>query len=126
MRFLLPILLLLPLCAQPLQDAPQGSPQSGGERKHEPPKNLKILKPEQVGGAMRAFTVALGVRCDYCHVRGDFASDDNPKKNTARHMLEMEHQINAHFDDGKMHVSCYTCHRGATEPAVTPPAPAAQ
>ena len=72
---------------------------------------------------MRAFTVALGVRCEYCHVRGDFASDENAKKNVARGMIEMEHQINGHFPDGKMHVSCYTCHRGAAEPAVAPPAP---
>ncbi len=71
-------------------------------------------------GAMRA---SLGVNCDYCHVQ-DRSSDDNPKKLIARHMMEMVNQINANFPDGKAHVSCYTCHRGATMPLMAP-APAA-
>jgi photosynthetic reaction center cytochrome c subunit len=62
----------------------------------------------------------------YCHVQGDFPSDDNPKKETARMMLTMAREINSKFPDGKRHVSCYTCHRGATEPAIEPPAAPAQ
>jgi hypothetical protein len=42
-----------------------------------------------------------------------------------RHMIIMMREINAKFPDGKVHVTCYTCHRGAQEPA-TAPAPAAQ
>lgn len=72
---------------------------------------------------MRAFQAALGVKCQYCHVEGDFASDDNPKKEIARKMIVMAHEINSKFPDGKMHVTCYTCHRGATEPATAPGAP---
>ena len=87
-----------------------------------PPTNLKILTPDNFMPAMRSFTVALGQNCNYCHVQGDRASDENPKKNIARHMLEMVQQINSHFPDGKMHVTCYTCHRGATEPLTAPPA----
>lgn len=90
----------------------------------EPPKNLKILTPEQVRPAMRAFTVALGVQCDFCHIQGDRASDENPHKNVARMMLTMVHDVNAKFPDGKEHVTCYTCHRGAAMP-LTAPAPAA-
>ena len=60
--------------------------------------------------------------CSYCHVQGDFASDDNPKKNIARAMIRMATEINAKFPDGKAHVSCYTCHRGAEEPIMAPPA----
>lgn len=86
-----------------------------------PPKNLKILKPDQVMPAMRSFTAALGVKCDFCHVQGDFASDEKEHKEIARKMLTMTHEINTHFPDGKMHVSCYTCHRGAEEPAMRPP-----
>jgi hypothetical protein len=74
---------------------------------------------------MRAFTAGLGVKCDYCHVQGNFASDDNPKKEVARHMIEMVEKINANFPDGKMHVTCYTCHRGEAEPKTAPePKPA--
>jgi len=85
-----------------------------------PPKNLKILKPEHLMETMQAFRVALGVRCDFCHVQGDFASDEKPHKEIARKMLTMVHEINANFPDGKMHVTCYTCHRGAEEPATRP------
>lgn len=102
-----------------LAQEPPGPPP--GEHRMPPPKNLKILKPDEVMPAMRSFTVALGVKCDFCHVRGDFASDEKHHKEIARGMLEMTHQINTHFPDGKMHVSCYTCHRGAEEPAMRPP-----
>ena len=86
------------------------------------PKNLKILKPEEVRAAMGAFRAALGVQCTYCHVPGDFASDENPKKNVARMMLTMVHDINGRFPaDAKVHVTCYTCHRGATTPLESAP-----
>jgi hypothetical protein len=84
------------------------------------PKNLKVLEPGGLMGTMRTFQAALGVKCEYCHVEGDFASDDNPHKLTARKMIVMERQINTNFPDGKMHVTCYTCHRGAQEPATAP------
>src|SRR5438067_1135255 len=83
------------------------------------PVNLKVLKvttgPE-VGQIMRTFTAGLGVQCSYCHVEGNFASDDNPKKESARQMIKLIQKINTDFSDGKMRVSCYTCHRGETEP----------
>jgi hypothetical protein len=71
---------------------------------------------------MAAFRAGLGVMCSYCHVQGDFASDDNPKKDIARMMISMAKDINAKFPDGKMHVTCFTCHRGAEEPLTAPPA----
>jgi len=76
----------------------------------------------QVIQIMRNINPSLGVECVYCHVQGDFASDDNPKKETARMMLTMTREINGKFTDGQQHVTCYTCHRGSTEPARTPPA----
>jgi hypothetical protein len=120
MRLILAVLLLVPVCLS-AQDK-KGGPFAA-------PKNLKILTndtPEQLQMTMRAFTVALGQRCTFCHVQGDFASDDNPKKETARMMLTMAREINGKFPDGKRHVSCYTCHRGATEPATEAPAAPAQ
>ena len=92
---------------------------------HPAPKNLKILPADdKLIPTMRAFSSALGVKCDHCHVQNDFASDDKHSKQVARFMLTMAHEINAKFPDGKMHVTCYTCHRGATEPATAPPAAA--
>lgn len=85
------------------------------------PKNLKILKPDQVMPAMRAFTASLGVRCDFCHVQGDFASDEKHHKEIARRMLVMTHKINEeNFPGAEMRVTCFTCHRGASEPPAHP------
>src|SRR5579862_3191955 len=95
------LLVLLPLCAQEKQENKEGK--KGPPR---PPQNLKILKvedPREVGQIMRTFTAGLGVQCSYCHVQGNFASDDNPKKETARKMIRMAMKINAEFEDSKMH-----------------------
>ena len=118
------LFLLLPLCAQPPQEAAR---KGGGPPA---PKNLKILKPEEIRGAMRSYTQALGVMCTECHAQGaagsmpDFASDENPKKNTARMMIAMVRDINAKFPDAasKTYVTCYTCHNGKTTPLTAPPA----
>jgi hypothetical protein len=120
MRLILPFVILLSmLSAQPPQE-----PQKKGPP---PPKNLKILKPEEVRGMMFGMRASLGVMCNHCHVQGDNASDDNPKKLVARSMMTMLKEINAKFPDGKEHVTCYTCHRGKTTPEMAPPpAPSAQ
>ena len=101
-------------------------------------KNLKILKKDiskpELDSIMRFFTVSLGEKCNFCHVRNeaektmDFASDANPNKNTARFMLRMVAKINKkYFKDREMEenkgiaaVTCYTCHRGESSPAVKP------
>ena len=118
------LFVLLPLCAQ--DKAPDK-----GEKGRAPianPTNLKVLKVatgSEVRQIMRTFTAGLGVQCNYCQVQGNFASDDNPKKETARHMITMSQEINSKFPDGKMHVTCFTCHRGETEPKTAPePKPA--
>ena len=115
------LLLMLPLIAQPPQEGRKGG--GGGRAPH---KNLKIIKDDEVGPMMRAFTQSLGVRCDYCHIQGKFDSDENPKKETARMMLTMAHDLNAKFPDGKVHITCYTCHRGKTTPETEIPAPVPQ
>ena len=84
------------------------------------PKNLKILKPDEVMPAMRTYTAGLGVRCDFCHIQSDFSSDENRKKVTARSMIAMTQQINTHFNSAR--VTCYTCPRGQNEPQSAPPA----
>src|SRR5579862_1205653 len=76
-----------------------------GEHHMPPPKNLKLLQPEHLMETMQAFRVALGVRCDFCHVQGDFAADDKHEKEIARKMILMARDINSKFPDGKMHVT---------------------
>jgi hypothetical protein len=90
---------------------------------------LKGLTVPEFQDEMNFMVVALGVNCGYCHVRGNFASDANPRKDTARRMLEMVNAINHQFfpdyrpakDESRLgKVTCYTCHQGATMPNSAP------
>jgi hypothetical protein len=114
------LLVVVPLCAQ---DAPPQKKGGGG-----PPKNLKVLTPEELrSGVMAKYAAALGQNCGFCHVQGDRASDEKPEKNTARMMITMVKDINAKIaaasgGTAKEYVSCYTCHRGKTEPDTAAPA----
>src|SRR5207247_1378375 len=83
--------------------------------------NLKVLTAENVEITMQNITFALGVRCIDCDDVNDLSLDTKPQKVKARMMLEMVRDINAKFGDGKAHVSCWTCHRGSTEPEIARP-----
>lgn len=104
------------------------------------PTNLTVMPatttPAQLRGAMLAFSSALGVRCTHCHTgteetplaERDFASDDNPRKAMARAMMQMTWALNSQTLSAieglnQPRVSCYSCHRGAVTPALTPPPP---
>jgi hypothetical protein len=134
------ILLLASVLAggqEKVPDKPEDKPPAPAPPKERPaPKNLKVLKAttgEEVSQIMRTFTIGLGVQCNFCHIQGNFASDENPKKDIARRMITMTHDVNALFpetpaSDGKpaerkMRISCYTCHRGEAEPKTAPIAP---
>jgi tetratricopeptide (TPR) repeat protein len=95
--------------------------------------NLQIIPKDtprpQVIAAMQAFTQALGVQCNYCHVqegrggRNDFASDEKPPKKAARGMMLLAREVNTKLPDavGKpadatTRVGCATCHRGVPIP----------
>jgi hypothetical protein len=119
-RIALILAILAPLFAQ---EEKQQKQEKQPKREAAAPTNLKVLKGAsgaEVGQIMRTFTAGLGVQCAYCHIQGNFASDENPKKETARHMIEMTKLVNTQFPDKKMHVTCYTCHRGEAEPKTAP------
>ena len=99
----------------------KGAP--GGKGKA-PRVNLKVLPDDaNLIPTMQSFVAALGVAdkggCNFCHDM-DRASDAKPEKVTARMMISMAKEINAKFPDGKTHVTCFTCHRGSTEPLTAP------
>lgn len=108
---------------------------SAQDRPTRPPENVQILSDLQgqpLRAEMQRIAAALGVKCDHCHVQGNFASDEKPPKRAARRMLEMTRALNTrHFPkyqvkDGESvlgRITCYTCHRGATTPMAAPPAP---
>ena len=86
-----------------------------------PPKNLRVLKPEDLMAQMQTFPVALGVEsqggCNFCH-EADRSLDTKPTKVKARQMIELVADINAKFGDGQVHVTCWTCHQGSTKPEI--------
>jgi hypothetical protein len=117
MRLLLALVSLVALNAQ------EKAAEKQAKAPPPPPTNLKVLKVstgQEVRQIMSTFTVGLGVQCVYCHVQGNYASDENPKKDIARHMITMTQQVNGNFSEGKLRVSCYTCHRGEAEPKTAP------
>ncbi len=78
------------------------------------PTNLQVL-PEGVDirTVMQNIAMSLGVQCTYCHVQGDFASDDVDKKNIARGMMRMLQTINNDFlSNIDAQANCMMCHRG--------------
>lgn len=91
----------------------------------------KDISRERLTQRMREFSLALGVRCQYCHAGGNgitfegvsFASDEKPSKTTARAMLRMLDQINGvalaqlpSRAEPRVVVECATCHRGVSLP----------
>jgi flagellar basal body rod protein FlgB len=98
-------------------------------------RNLKVL-PKDISDAkldsiMESYNIALGVKCNFCHVPFnkmdfarrdslDFASDAEPMKENARDMMRMVIEINKnnfYFDKNIQPeylntVTCKTCHRG--------------
>ena len=92
-------------------------------------KNLKVLAANtDIRFVMQNFTQVLGIQCTYCHVEGDFASDANPKKETARKMIALIRQIDPYFPSsvgvypaGYHEVDCSTCHRGSIKPETKAP-----
>lgn len=89
--------------------------------------NLKILhgirSRDQLMNVMRGFTEALGVKCDFCHDRDNFASDEKIQKRTARLMINMVANIDKDYLAGPQRekVTCFTCHRGSSVPKLAAP-----
>lgn len=86
-------------------------------------KNVQLLKDlpaSRLLDSMRTFAMSLGVECEFCHVQGNFASDDKPTKAMARKMILMTESIDKNTFGGRMEVRCYTCHKGQSHPQSRP------
>jgi energy-converting hydrogenase Eha subunit E len=98
-------------------------------------RNLKVLPmdiPDQkLDSIMESYNKALGVKCEFCHVKQkvypgnfDYRSDAEPMKENAREMMRMTIEINKnHFYFNKdtrpeylNTITCKTCHRGEPFP----------
>jgi len=99
-------------------------------------RNLKVLPKDisdtKLDSIMQSYTVALGVKCSFCHVPIkntpdsllDYVSDAEPMKDNARAMMRMVIEVNRnyfYFDkDTKPEylnvIHCKTCHQGEPIP----------
>jgi hypothetical protein len=90
-------------------------------------KNIQVLKGiavDEFMGTMGLFSAALSVCCGDCHTGAGGSNpnwaDDPPRKRIARGMIQMVNKINADNFGKRQVVTCWTCHRGVSNPAVTP------
>ncbi len=93
-------------------------------------KVLTGLTVRQFELEMQQMVQALGVSCGGCHLpKGNFASDDNPRKIKSRQMIEMTNALNKQYFPDHVpgpeesvlgRVTCFTCHQGELKPKTTP------
>ena len=118
--------------AQGQGPAPATQPSSAQPAVHPKPTNLKVLSREMSGDdvdkLMHRYQQYLGVPCGYCHEQDpetkaiDYASDQNPIKETARFMITMTSDINnkylSQLGDRRYAtpITCGNCHRGQVQP----------
>ena len=113
---------MTPAAAQSRPQAPPANKQSSAEYyKNVTTSTLKVLTPSDFLGAMGVMTAALGYDCSNCHPGAgtdamDWVTDSNPKKVTARKMVEMVAVINKQNFGGAAMVTCFTCHHGLDQP----------
>src|SRR5712675_1062586 len=118
------VLAILMAAVAPASRAQQGGGAPGrtaGEANKNVITPLKDLPADQLVPTMRFFAYSLGVECEFCHVDGDDSKDDKDTKKTARMMINMEMAINKDNFNARTQVTCYTCHRGANQPAALTP-----
>ena len=109
-----------------LEEAIKGKEQMPAEQVFQ---NIELFKGMPAGRVLRimemAFSPALGVTCDFCHVEGKWESDDKDKKTIARKMWRMQRELSELIreivDRENAAVNCTTCHRGMTKPALEMP-----
>ncbi|HKS40263.1 MAG TPA: photosynthetic reaction center cytochrome c subunit family protein [Blastocatellia bacterium] len=104
-----------PLRTRPFENAFTGK--QGGRQ------IFKGLSDDKLMEVMNAFTKALGVKCDYCHVQSDF-DQDTPRKQIARFMIT-EFSSKLVKSEGGAAVTCTECHKGRPRPLsdLAPPRP---
>jgi len=98
------------------------------ERAEERFKNVQILKGisvEEFMETMGFFSASTNLNCTGCHGEESAGSwdkyaDDPPLKKKARSMMLMVNAMNKTYFAGERKLTCYTCHRNAEIPKVTP------
>jgi hypothetical protein len=84
---------------------------------------LSGIPADQLMSTMEFISTSLGQHCTFCHVVPNFEDDSKQSKAVARKMIQMELDINKTNFQGRVEVTCYSCHRGAAHPVAAPPIP---
>ena len=94
-------------------------------------QNIKTLKGIPAGQLLtimnESFGHGLGVSCSFCHVPGQWASDQKPNKDVAREMVAMVGRLNTdlksirNLPDSNPMMGCITCHRVQQKPVLINP-----
>lgn len=82
-------------------------------------RNLEFMSEVELARSMAFFTRSLGVKCQFCHLPGDYTSDERFSKQMAREMVSMLQTLNREYF-AEDPITCYTCHRGADLPQRLP------
>jgi photosynthetic reaction center cytochrome c subunit len=115
----------------PVESLPPSAP--GGPNVSDVYENVQVLGDLSVAEFTRTMVavttwVSPKEGCNYCHVPGNWASDDIYTKVVSRRMFELVRDTNSNWKDhvAETGVTCYTCHRGNPVPKyvwVTDPGP---
>ena len=108
-----------------------GAAISVAARQEKPPmaddvfKNIQVLRGltvDEFMGTMGFISASLSMNCSDCHDPTNAASyaSDTPRKQAARRMIVMVDTLNKANFGGRRQVTCYSCHRGADRPKITP------
>lgn len=98
-------------------------------------RNIKDYKGVSATGLLRGmefYTRALGVDCTHCHIVDQWDKEDKPAKQIAREMSALVDGIQEslkkikNLKSERPGVSCVTCHRGQTKPAMSLTVPSAK
>jgi photosynthetic reaction center cytochrome c subunit len=114
------------------QAGPQATGQGGPGQKvimaEDAFKDVQVLKGISVKEFMETmgfFAASLNANCTTCHgedsgLGWNRYADETPEKTTARKMILMVNAMNQTYFGGARELTCYSCHRGAPQPKLTP------
>src|SRR5215510_12147756 len=101
--------------------AAQQPAQAQGATAGQPSKTIQVLTDvptAQMIPTMRVISASLGVECEHCHESNRTLNTE--KKDVARRMMTMTRALNQSSFGGQLRVTCYTCHRGSSNPLAAP------
>lgn len=82
-------------------------------------KDIRVLKgvpASDIIPIMELMNASMKYKCVDCHDPKDYAAETKAKE-TTRNMVTMQNEINAKNFNGRLEVTCITCHRGSEHPA---------